>query len=210
MARLERRRGIRRVKRRILVLCEGRNTEPDYIHQLINEYHTESIWDIDVFGVGMSTGALLRNALERHRNHSYDRVWLVFDRDSFPDFNEAIHRAEEHGFHCAWSNEAFEIWYLLHFSNLDEPLPRQIYGQRITSLLGRYLGPKYRYRKNKRSSVGIYAHLRRYGNRDLAIRRAELLDLKRIKEGRSPVESNPCTLMYKLVRELQHPESIPL
>ena len=54
----------------------------------------------------------LRDKAKKEGN-PYDSVWAVFDKDSFPDdkFNQAIKKAEANGIGCAWSNEAFELWY---------------------------------------------------------------------------------------------------
>ncbi len=45
------------------------------------------------------------------------RLWCVFDKDSFSDdnFNQAKKLAENNNIRPAYSNEAFELWYLLHF-----------------------------------------------------------------------------------------------
>ena len=51
----------------------------------------------------------------------FDEVWVAFDRDSFPDFDAAVFalkRMSAQGYREAWSNECFELWYLLH----DQPI----------------------------------------------------------------------------------------
>ena len=46
-----------------------------------------------------------------------DQLWCVFDCDDNKDseLQAAISYAEKHGYKIAYSNPAFEYWYLLHF-----------------------------------------------------------------------------------------------
>ena len=49
----------------------------------------------------------------------YSQVWVVFDKDDFDDFDEAVALAEKYGFKVAWSNQSFEYWLYLHFNYSD-------------------------------------------------------------------------------------------
>lgn len=79
-------------------------------------------------GEGRATVALvdktleIKQELERKNAMSFDRVWVVFDKDDFDDFNDAIKKAHKLGFQSAWTNEAFELWYYLHLSILTQAL----------------------------------------------------------------------------------------
>ena len=48
-------------------------------------------------------------------------MWLVFDRDEWRAevFNQVIAQAERKNIQVAYSNQAFELWYLLHFGYRD-------------------------------------------------------------------------------------------
>ena len=46
----------------------------------------------------------------------YQNVWIVFDKDDFDDFDQAIQEAINRGYNVAWSNQSFEYWLYLHFS----------------------------------------------------------------------------------------------
>ena len=69
----------------------------------------------------------------------FDRVWVVFDKDDFNDFNEAIALAGRKGFMAGWSNEAFELWYLLHFVYLDSAISRADYITKLENEIRREL-----------------------------------------------------------------------
>ena len=103
--------------KRVLIVCEGEKTEPDYFRQ----FRVTSA-EIKIVGTGYNTMALVREALRLKKeawdnDEPYDQVWCVFDRDSFPapDVDNAWHTARKKKLRTALSNEAFELWFLLHF-----------------------------------------------------------------------------------------------
>lgn len=121
--------GVREVKQTFLIICEGVNTEPDYF----NAFRLTSA-TVKAIGQGMGTLALVQKAInikeqERQRGRTYNQNWVVFDKDDFPenDFNSAILSARQNGFEVAYSNQAFEFWFLLHFNLYQGALHRSRY-----------------------------------------------------------------------------------
>ena len=116
----KRKENIREKLVRFLIVCEGTKTEPHYFKALINNF-ISAVREVTIEGEGRATVALvdrtqeIKTELERKNAMTFDRVGVVFDKDDFEDFNEAIKRAHKLGFHSAWTNEAFELWYYLHF-----------------------------------------------------------------------------------------------
>ena len=49
---------------------------------------------------------------------------------------------------CAWSNEAFELWYLLHFQYYENAMARKDFKGLLESHLKPLLGNDFRYEKN--------------------------------------------------------------
>lgn len=98
----------------ILIVCEGKNTEPSYFNQFRLSSAT-----IKPVGEGYNTISLVNRAIQISNQNSYEQVWCVFDKDDFSnvDFNNAISVAEANGFGVAYSNQAFEYWILLHFND---------------------------------------------------------------------------------------------
>ena len=195
---------------RFLVVCEGERTEPNYFKGLVKDRYSE-VRSEEIVGEGRSTCALvkkteeIRQRLEHQRQLEFDRVWVVFDKDDFNDFNEAIALAERKGYGAAWSNEAFELWYLLHLIYLDAAISRVDYIAKLEAEIRRFEGYKYfKYRKN---DEGIYALLQKIGNEELAKERAQ--KLRRFFEHTFDYKSHkPCTTVDLLVEELEHPESL--
>lgn len=127
----------------------------------------------------------------------YDQIWCVFDRDLFDpgDFNNAICKAISAGFQVAYTNEAFELWYLLHFDDHRAALQRGQYAVMLKDRLG------HEYRKN---SQAMYAELLK--QQVEAIHRAESLRAE-YGTGHNPQQDDPCTTVHLLVKALRENSS---
>ena len=195
---------------RFLIVCEGEKTEPNYFKSLINDKYSE-VRKEKIRGEGRSTCALVRrtleikNELEKTRQLRFDRVWVVFDKDDFNDFNEAIKMAEDLNFKSAWTNEAFELWYYLHFQYLDTGVTRQDYIVKLETEIRKHAGYEmYKYKKN---DPEIYDILNLLGNEDFAKKSAVRLR-KLFSNDNDYKEHKPCTKVDLLVNELENPEGL--
>ena len=189
----------------ILIVCEGERTEPNYFKAKIDDRHSKVI-QVDVEGEGRGTLSLIKKTIKlRDRsNKVYDKVWAVFDKDDFRDFNESIKLAKENKVECAWSNESFELWYCLHFLYLDAGVNRSQYIEILEREVRKKTGEKkYKYRKNYEQMYSLLQHL---GDEDIAIEHAKRLE-KNYKN-KNYKTHNPCTMVYKLVEELNNPEKL--
>jgi hypothetical protein len=176
----------REPRERFLIVCEGAKTEPNYFRAFrVPKQVTE------VIGIGDNTVHIVEEAIRRKSINDFDQVWCVFDRDSFPaeHFNRALDLASANNIEVAYSNEAFELWYLLHFNYCDAAISRGDY----TDILTRELGHKYE--KNARS---MYDEL--LSKQPAALRNADRL-LNSYSPA-TPASDNPSTSVHKLVIEL--------
>ncbi len=173
-------------KERFLIVCEGAKTEPNYF---ISFRVPKDV--IDVHGIGDNTVGVVNKAIGLKSGGDYDQVWCVFDRDSFPstNFNAAFVLANNNNIEIAYSNEAFEIWYLLHFNYYDTGMSRKQYGAKLTECLG------HKYEKN---STTIYEEILEM--QPQAIKNAEKLLATYNPE--NPERDNPSTTVHLLVEEL--------
>lgn len=192
---------------RFLIVCEGTKTEPHYFEALINNY-ISTVREVTIEGEGRATVALvdrtleIKTDLERKNAMSFDRVWVVFDKDDFDDFNEAIKKARKLGFQSAWTNEAFELWYYLHFEYLDTGISRTAYIEKLEEAFRSRMGDEnFNYRKG---NPDIYSMLQQYGREDLAKRFAR--QLRGLYTGTNYATHKPCTMVDKLVDELENSE----
>ncbi len=196
------------IRCRILIVCEGEKTEPAYFksfHMMKNSGGL--VFDITNDGGGINTMNVVNKAIElrdiaEKNKRPYDSVWTVFDRDSFEPakFDNAINKAASNSIQCAWSNEAFELWYIYHFDNRTTPMSRKDYKDRITACVRDALNDKnFKYKKNDPNMRFI---LRKCGcDEKRAISWAENQSKQFVET--SYHEQNPCTTVYKLVRLLR-------
>lgn len=206
----KRKRNIKRKRKYFLIVCEGEKTEPNYFESLKKDLPKGVLTScrIDIEGTGRNTRSLVEESkkikarLESETSLSIDKIWVVFDRDSFgiDNFNEAINLCKNSRpkIGCAWSNEAFELWYLLHFHFYNTAIHREIYQKIIEENLKQKIGEDYNYQKN---STEMYDLLKENGNLELAIKFATKLETE--FEGRFDFANhNPCTKVHHLVAEL--------
>ena len=192
---------------RFLIVCEGEKTEPNYFKAFTERW--SEVKEVNVKGCGCSTCQLINEAkkiqekLEHERQVSFDRVWLVFDKDEFTDFNKAIEDAKKEGMNCAWSNQAFELWYVLHFQYLVTGVDRKQYIEMIEDKVRKASkSKKFKYKKNDKD---FYQILQEHGDEEQAIKRAQRLRGIRGEE-KNYAAHNPRTEVDLLVDELRHPE----
>jgi len=204
----EREKPIKNEKPRMLIVCEGKNTEPSYFRQFRLSSAT-----IEAIGEGFNTLSLVKRAIEISGKNRYDKKWVVFDRDPKPDnpsqasdFNEAIKLAKKNGFEVAYSNQAFEYWIILHFNDHQGgPMDRRQYGQKINEWLAIY-NTSYDCEHSKTITDeifelldGIDEHTRKERKR-LAIIRAKRN--YKLFDHKNPAVEESSTTVYKLVEEL--------
>ncbi|MEN8905997.1 MAG: RloB family protein [Clostridiales bacterium] len=196
---------------RYLIVCEGEKTEPYYfegIKKIINEKYGNKIVvknikteRIEIYGTGRNTENLVQYTIDKRRRAEipYGNVWCVFDKDSFSDhqFNNAIVMAESNNIKVAWSNEAIELWFILHFEYLNSGISREKYIKKLNSCFSNYNINNGKYEKN---IVNIYDVLTKYGDIKLAIKYAKML--KKEHSNITPSLRNPSTELYKLIEEL--------
>lgn len=202
----------KRAPYRYLIVCEGGRTEPNYfegIKNRINAKYSNSVRveekiEIDIEGTGRSAIDLV-NYTEYMINRSvmpYGNVWVIFDKDdnTDQDFNDDINRAHSKGYKTGWSNEAIELWFLLHFEYMNTGITRQQYYDKLTKHFKQFGIEKY-----EKNMKDIFELLMDKGCLDEAIKRAErLLKMHEEKRNiRSKAKMNPATTVFELVKELR-------
>jgi len=192
--------------KRFLIICEGENTEPCYFRAF-----PVATAEVETYGMGRSKTSLVTYVMELVRMEKYDperEIWIVFDMDvdfmaesslQKEDFNQAVTLAEKQGFKVAYSNDAFELWFVLHYQLIEQALTRMEYYK----LISNHWSISYeRMGKNMRFCRDIYDRLEHDGkaSQQNAIRHAE-----RLFEAHAhlpPSSKNPCTTVFVLVNEL--------
>ncbi len=189
----------------ILIVCEGEKTEPQYFKSFNKTNNGNVIYELTIDGGRINTKDVVKKAIEMRDKSDikFDQVWAVFDKDDFPtkDFNGAINMAKAHNVNCAWSNQAFELWYLLHFHNRITSMEREEYKHAISVAVNGSL--KYKKKKPyvyKKNAIDNFEVMNTHGSQNNAINWAKngedvFFDTKYANH-------NPCTTVYKLVKQL--------
>lgn len=202
----------RQIKKVILIVTEGSQTEPKYF----NHFRTRNTnIDIRVVGSRSSSGetdymSLIRKAQEYQKKNQIsasngDSVWVVADGDiNFNNPNpvdarnqqlsKARKAAERSDIQIALSNPCFEYWYLLHFRYTTKYLRDYVATKKeLTSFIPNY-----------EKSDDIYAQLAPL--LEQAIQHAKQAEAYHCKDGAvAPfgIEVNPFTEVYHLIEALK-------
>ena len=106
-------------KKSFLIVCEGENTEPEYF----NAFRLTSA-TVKAVGKGLGTMSLVKEALairkaEKAKGKTFDYCWVVFDKDDYNDFDEAIAYANENGYNkCVCVDIRFVLWTLDRYAGM--------------------------------------------------------------------------------------------
>ncbi|MBU4216409.1 RloB family protein [Candidatus Parcubacteria bacterium] len=198
MSKFPRKINIRKPHTVIKIFTEGINTEPKYFNSIRDELRMSEI-DIVVWGLGDHTLPLVESVLKMKQEEGSDEDvatewWVVFDRDDHEHFDKSIKLAIDNGINVAYSNECFELWFILHFEFLNTAIGRRQYEKKLSELLGK----KY----NKKSSFDVYELVK--DKEQVAIKNAKRLEKDFNDQGVSSyIKRDPSTLVYKLVERLR-------
>ncbi len=139
----------------------------------------------------------LRSELVKDRsyNEEIDSTWAVFDRDidiNKPNdkgtFNEALAFAERNDIKVAYSNDSFELWFLLHLQVVSTEMHRNDICGKLKGRLGRY-----------EHGDDVFEAIDK--NYSQAVKRA--VQMLNKASGITPVDANPSTTVHILTEELR-------
>lgn len=124
----------------LLIVTEGRNTEPAYFRALKDEWNAHpKLLSIEPGGEGIPANLVSkahdelkelkkkakRGNLAYNELGHFDEVWIVFDVEHAQRqgrLDDGIEAANRHGFKIAPSNPCFEFWLALHFASNAPPM----------------------------------------------------------------------------------------
>jgi hypothetical protein len=97
------------MRQSFLIFCEG-PTESGYFSSFKKK--------TKVLGGGNALKIIEEAIIHKEKEtKEVDQYWVVFDKDETPskDFDQAIKLAPSNNIKVAWSNQAFELWIILHY-----------------------------------------------------------------------------------------------
>jgi hypothetical protein len=119
----------RNLRKTILIVCEGKKTEPLYFKG-IRDYKKRTTITIKIQDAGRTDPASIvertiderQNLKDDDRWRSGDSAWAVFDGDEhmerdIKNWRKALLLAEKQKINLAITNPSFEFWYLIHYQD---------------------------------------------------------------------------------------------
>ncbi|MCC6262593.1 MAG: RloB domain-containing protein [Bryobacterales bacterium] len=131
---------------RILIVCEGSKTEPNYFREIRSAYrlHTANV-AVRPSEAGTAPLRVVQYARQLFENgdpnrntqkRAFEHVYAVFDRDDHVSYHDALNLAlsldrklrndakQPVHFRAIASVPSFELWLLLHFEDIQAPIHR--------------------------------------------------------------------------------------
>ena len=206
---LERRKSRRAPYDRVLVVCEGSKTEPNYLQELIDFLELNSA-NVEVDGssgsspISVVQHAKSRYAEERLKNDAFDRVFCVFDKDTHASYAQALDEVARSVPRRVFSSintvPCFEYWLLLHFVFST----RSYTGAGARSACARLIEELHGYIPGySKGASGLFKDLMDQTDQAVAFSKRALQEASRNGT------DNPTTLMHTLVEYLQQLEDGP-
>ena len=189
--RYKRRSETRELKKAVLILCQGKETEPNYFNGM-KLYERLSSVNINIITKDIDPLGMIKHIIKLKKRKEYDEIWCVFDIDQTTEdnVNEAFKLADDKKIKIAYSNESFELWYILHFEYLQSAIHRKQYIVKLSKYL------KAKYQKNDKN---MYEKI--IDEQETAIKNAQKLLKKYAKF--DPFKNNPSTTVHNIILELK-------
>ena len=189
----------------VLIVTEGKNSEPEYFRLLAREFgfgHEVNVQNVR----GTAPINLVKYVKERFQLEKYDYIYCVFDMDTHPSYENAVKTIQQMDENKSYENVSikaitsvpcFEIWLFLHvrksarsYSGGSSPC------KDLEREMKRY-NPFRNYSKSKDWMSSNFNALK--DSRDNAIERSERILADAAKTGLAAHLANPSTCVHMVV-----------
>nr|VFJ54920.1 MAG: RloB-like protein [Candidatus Kentron sp. DK] len=201
---LARRKARRAPYAKVLIVCEGEKTEPNYFRGLIDHYKLNSA-NVEIADhrgtdpMGIFTHARQRYRETKDMGDPFDRIYCVFDKDTHAKYQEALdaiaRATPPETYFVINSVPCFEYWLLLHFTYTRKPyqlLPGRSACDQVLSELKQYLSD---YAKGEENTFSKLIDPLQFAKENAA---------RALREAESNRTDNPSTKVHELVGFLQN------
>lgn len=202
----------RKYKYLFLIVCEDEKTEPAYFAQFQNQIPPDTIF-LKSVGTGRDSLGVVektieeRDALSKNARREVDVTWAVFDTDDAnyhsgkaKRFQEALNIGKKTNINIAYSNEVFELWLLLHLTEVDHQTP--LTRTEVYNLLQQHVRRHSAYQEFEytHGDTAILEIVKNVGNQGKAFEQAQTLLYEH--KNRAPINANPSTKVHLLIQDL--------
>jgi len=207
----------------VIIACEDSDSSPTYFKQIVRKLKEEKRITQDSLVVAKHRRTNPLGVLEDLIEHrcdngktykNFEHKWIVIDRDiarvnggghSKEDFNRALQKAKNDKVQVAYSNDSFELWYLLHFEYRDTAILRDEISDKVIKKIKSINPHKFSSLdkttiKQKNVTKEIFDAL--IDRQDIAVRNAKKL-LESYGDSHDPESDNPSTTVHLLVEVLK-------
>jgi hypothetical protein len=127
----------REARDEVLVVCGGQ-TERIYFDEFTKVFRP-SLGNVSVITAiePESPMRIVNYAIKarQRKKDNYNTVWCIFDKDTFDEFDKAIDYVKKNNVRVAFSNQAFEVWFINHFRLLESAMHRNKYKKELSKWL---------------------------------------------------------------------------
>jgi len=208
----------------IIMACEDSVSAPTYFKMIVQSLLDNKLITPDSFVIATPNHTNPSGVLKDLKNHQtasgktykdFMHKWIVIDRDiqrvnggghSKEDFNLALFQAEKDKIEVAYSNDAFELWYLLHLDYIETALLRDEINKRLIKKLKKKNPHKFAQLHNdniKQANFTKHIFDELKPLQETAIKNAQRL-LESYGIDYNPENNNPSTTVHKLVEILNN------
>ena len=183
-----------------IIVTDTKETEQNYMLGLRDSIPKELQGRLVIKVDKTKTRNLVEKALEIASLYpQYGEVWIVFDRDKVPEFDNIISEALDSGIHVGWTNPCIEEWFYAYFGAMPAYNDSVACCENFARAFRRIVKQKY-----EKSDDKIYEKLNRYGDEAKAIQIAEQKLREHEENGADkPSQKCPGTTVHRLVDEIK-------
>lgn len=191
---------IKRLQKRILILCEG-ETEKIYLDSIKSELsrNAQRSIEINIKKAKCSEPAnIIREAMVKQKaakleKQPYDAIWLVFDDDHRSNIETLFTIAQKEGFNIAYNSISIELWFLLHFEQIAKEFKS---ASEAENYLKKYI------KQYTKTNPDIFQFLKPHYQNKALHNAAWLRSQKNIKDTNETWKAKPITTMDLLTETL--------
>jgi hypothetical protein len=180
------------VGKKILIACEGKQTEPKYFNAIRQDLRLTTVQVLILPHDGTDPLSVVNTVLEARKEKKrektwfddQDSAWAVFDGDEHiannrPNWCQAIQLAKSQKINLAITNPSIEFWYLIHFQDHSVIIARDKAKDRLKQHIPNYDKAQCYYQQELKVRT-----------QDAIARANKLDDLA--KQNKLPEYANPC------------------
>lgn len=212
----------------IIIACEDSVSSPTYFQKIIDRLISDKKITQDSFVIAKHQHTNPTGVLEDLKNHSdnnnkkytdFEHKWIVIDRDvervnggghKAEDFNNALKNAKNRrrdlNIEVAYSNDSFELWYLLHFNYRDTAILRDEIIKKVIEELKKIEPHKFATLNKDNIKEGKYTKL--IFDTLLIRQKTAISNAKKLSaiydDFHDPEQNNPSTKVHILVETLNN------